>query len=64
MKRRRSWDEFKAELMQDAEFARVYEELEPEYQVARQMMASQSKCGLTQEELAEYVGTNDSRRVF
>ena len=28
MKRSRPWDEFKAELMQDAEFTRAYEELE------------------------------------
>ena len=64
MKRSRPWDEFKAELMQDAQFARVYEELEPEYQIARQVMASQLKRGFTQEEPAEYVGTNDSHRVF
>jgi len=63
MKRSRSWDEFKAELMQDAEFARIHEELEPEYQVARQVIALRLGHNLTQEQLTEYVGTNDSRRL-
>ena len=63
MKRSRSWDEFKAELMQDEEFARIYEELEPEYQVARQVMALRLKRGLSQEQLAEHAATNDLRRL-
>jgi ribosome-binding protein aMBF1 (putative translation factor) len=60
MKPSRSWDKFKAELMQDAEFAQIYQELEPEYQVARQMIALRLKRGLSQEQLAEYVGTKQS----
>lgn len=64
MKRSRSWDEFKAELMRDAEIAQIYEELEQEYQVARQVVALQLKHDITQEQQAEYVGANDSRRLL
>jgi hypothetical protein len=63
MKRSRSWDKFKAELMQDAEFARIYEELEPEYQVARQVTFLQLKRGLSQEQLAEHDTTDNPRRL-
>ena len=59
----RPWDEFKAELMEDVEFARIYAELEPEYQVARQAIALQLKCSLSQEQLAEHAATNDPRRL-
>jgi transcriptional regulator with XRE-family HTH domain len=35
-------------------------EMEPEYQVARQVMTLRLKRGLSQEQLAEYVGTKQS----
>ena len=63
MKQSRSWDEFKAELMQDAEFARIFAELEPQYQVARQVIALRLNRGLSQEQLAEHAATNDLRRL-
>jgi hypothetical protein len=63
MNQNRSWDGFKAELMEDAEFARIYEELQPKYQVARQVIALQLKRSLLQEQLAEYDATDNLPRL-
>lgn len=51
-----SLEEAKADLMQDPEFCRAYEELEPAYQVARLRIMR----GLTQQQLADLVGTSQS----
>ena len=47
------FDDWLAEEMQDPEFRRAYEALEPAYQVARLRL----KQGLSQRELAERAGT-------
>jgi transcriptional regulator with XRE-family HTH domain len=47
------FEDWEAEQMQDAEFQAVAEELEPAYQVARLRIMR----GLSQEQLAELVGT-------
>jgi transcriptional regulator with XRE-family HTH domain len=47
------FEDWEAEQMQDPEFRAAAEELEPAYQVARLRMMR----GLTQEQLAEMVGT-------
>jgi transcriptional regulator with XRE-family HTH domain len=49
-----------AERMRDPAFAVAYEALEPEFQVARQVIALRLQRGLTQKELAEQVGTKQS----
>ena len=46
-------DSYRAEQMQDPEFRAAYEALEPAYQIARLRILR----GLTQEQLAEKVGT-------
>ena len=46
-------DSYRAEQMQDTEFRTAYEALEPAYQIARLRILR----GLTQEQLAEKVGT-------
>ena len=46
-------DNYQAEQMQDPEFRAAYETLEPAYQIARLRILR----GLTQEQLAEKVGT-------
>jgi transcriptional regulator with XRE-family HTH domain len=47
------FEEWKAEQMKDPEFRAAYEELEPAYQIARLRILR----GLTQEQLANLVGT-------
>ncbi len=48
------------ERMHDPDFAAAYEALEPEFQVARQVMALRLQQGLTQKELAQQIGTKQS----
>ncbi len=42
------------------EFRKAYEDLEDEYQLTREMLAARSKFGLTQEAVAELMGTTKS----
>jgi len=41
-------------------FGKAYEELEEEYRLTREMLAARSKFGLTQEAVAELMGTTKS----
>ena len=43
--------------LQDPEFRRAYEELEPEFKIVRQLIDLRLKRGWTQAQLAEKVGT-------
>ncbi|MBC8264795.1 MAG: helix-turn-helix domain-containing protein [Anaerolineales bacterium] len=54
------FDQVLDELMQDPEFRREYEALEPEYQLARQFINLRLERGLTQAQLAERMGTKQS----
>lgn len=49
-----------AERMRNPAFAEAYNALEPEFQVARQVIALRLQRGLTQKELAERIGTKQS----
>ncbi len=49
----RPWKELKQDLLRDPEFRKAYEELEPEFQLARAIIALRAAKGLTQEEMAE-----------
>lgn len=42
------------------EFRKAYEDLEEEYKLTREMLAARSKFGLTQEAVAELMGTTKS----
>ena len=46
--------------MQDFEYRREYQKLEPEFQIARQVIAARIKQKMSQEELAERVGTGQA----
>jgi len=52
--------DLKRELMQNPEFAREYEALEPEHQIARQLIALRLERGLSQAELAKRAGTKQA----
>ena len=47
--------------MADPAFAEAYAALEPEFQIAQQVIALRLQQGLTQEQLAQKVGTKPSR---
>lgn len=49
-----------AERMRNPAFAEAYNALEPEFQVARQVIALRLQRGLTQKELADRIGTKQS----
>ncbi len=53
-------EELKAHLMKDAGFRREYEKLEPEFQIARQIIGARLKKKMSQEELARRVGTGQA----
>ncbi len=48
----RSWKDLRRELLQDTEFKKAYEELEPEFQTARAIIALRAAKSLTQGEMA------------
>lgn len=46
--------------MKDPEYRREYEKLEPEFQIARQMIGARIKKKMSQEDLARKVGTGQA----
>lgn len=46
--------------MKDPEYRREYDKLEPEFQIARQILSARIKKKMTQKELAEKVGTGQA----
>ncbi|NPV81004.1 MAG: helix-turn-helix transcriptional regulator [Firmicutes bacterium] len=54
------FEEHLDELLKDPEFAKAWEDSELEYQIARTILALRKSLGLTQEELAERIGTTQS----
>lgn len=55
-----NWKDFKKELLKNPKFKREYEGLQPEYAVISAMIETRIKRGLTQEELANRIGTKQS----
>lgn len=53
-----SWEKHKKELLKDSIFRAEYEKLEPEFELARQMIKYRIKNKMTQAELAKKAGTN------
>jgi ribosome-binding protein aMBF1 (putative translation factor) len=51
------WKELKAQLMKDPEFKKEYEALEPEYRLLKAIIEQRLKKGLSQEMLAQKLGT-------
>ncbi len=56
----RPMDEFWKERLKDAEFVGALQEMEPEFQVAKEVLRLRLAQGLTQEELAERIGTKQA----
>jgi ribosome-binding protein aMBF1 (putative translation factor) len=55
-----SFEEWEKELMKDPEFVKEYNKLEPEFQIARQIIDARLKKKMSQEELAKKVGTGQA----
>jgi transcriptional regulator with XRE-family HTH domain len=55
-----NWKEHKKQLMEDPEFRKEYEALEPEYQLAATLIRLRLAKGLTQDELAKVLNTKQS----
>lgn len=53
-------EEWKAELMKDPEFVREYEKLQPEFEIARQIIDARIKKKMTQKEIAKRAGTGQA----
>lgn len=63
MKNRKNLIPFKKiqkDWMKDPEFRREYEKLEPEFQIAQQMMVARLKKKMSQQDLAKKVGTGQA----
>jgi len=52
------FDDFLARQLDDSEFARIHEELEPQYQLVRDLLDLQAVRGISSEELADVVGVD------
>ena len=56
----KTFEQMKAELMQDPEFRAEYERLRPEFELAQTIIAARAAQGLTQAELAARMDTSQS----
>lgn len=54
------FEEVKEELLKDPAVAKAYKELEPEYEIISQIIKARIEQNITQEELAEKIGTRQS----
>ena len=55
-----SFEDWEAELLKDPEFRRESNRLEPQFQIARQMIDARIKQNITQKELAKKVKTGQA----
>jgi len=55
-----SHEKFKESLMEDSAFRHEYEKLETEFQIARQIIGARIKQKISQQELADKVGTGQA----
>jgi transcriptional regulator with XRE-family HTH domain len=51
---------FKKEILKDPECLKLYEDLEPEYQLTRELLHARKRAHLTQQQVAEGMGTQKS----
>ena len=54
------WSEVEKRLLKDPEVVTALEELEPEYEVARELIRARLAAGMSQKELADKTGTRQS----
>ncbi len=55
-----NWDVFKQKLLKDPEFRRLYEESQPEFEIAKAIIRARITRKMTQKQLAERMHTTQS----
>ena len=56
----RTWDEIEADLMKDPGFRKAWADIQPEYQLARQMIGARLAKKMSQAQLAKRAGTGQA----
>lgn len=56
----RDWNELKQELLKDPEFKKLYEESQPEFEIAKAIIRARIENKITQKELARRMHTTQS----
>ena len=56
----KDWNELKKELLKDPEFKKLYEESQPEVEIAKAVIRTRIENKITQKELAEKMNTTQS----
>ncbi len=56
----KTFDELKSEWLKDPEFRKAYKNLQPEYQLARQMIGARLRKKMSQATLAKRAGTGQA----
>ena len=61
-----NWDTYKQKLLKDPEFKKLYEDSQPEFEIAKAIIRARIQNKITQKELAEKMNTTQSviSRVF
>lgn len=54
------FDEYKEQLLKDPEFKQAYDDLAPEYQIIRAMIAARQELQISQQDLSQRTGINQS----
>ena len=60
MAKRPTFEAFKAKALKDPEVKAAYDELAPAYAMKREMIALRTAAGMTQEQMADLLGTKKS----
>lgn len=55
-----NWDTYKQKLLKDPEFKKLYEESQPEFEIAKAIIRTRLEKKITQKELAEKMNTTQS----
>lgn len=55
-----NWDTYKQKLLKDPEFKRLYEQSQPEFEIAKAIIRARIENKITQKELAEKMNTTQS----
>ena len=56
----KDWKELKKELLKNPKFKKLYEESQPEYEIARAIIKARIEKGYTQKDLAKKLNTTQS----
>lgn len=55
-----NWDVYKQKLLKDPEFKKLYEQSQPEFEIAKAIIRARIENKITQKELAEKMNTTQS----